>query len=220
MADNSFHIEIPREIAASELYSSGGFVIIPDLLGAGGLAELIAEAYSARPGAQRNTLAVSDGTEGRGGAPGRAFTSAHGGAVQWRLFNAPALLASLRRICGIGAVPTGGGTYTYYEQPGDFLALHRDIVTCDLAVITCLADTAEASAGGGLLVYPEHIRQPLTSARAAGMGAATPVPLGRGETVALLGGIVPHEVAPMQPGKERIVSVMCYHLAASSNPLS
>jgi hypothetical protein len=53
-------------------------------------------------------------------------------------------------------VPTGGRTYTYYEQPGDFLALYREIVTCDLAVIACLVDTGKASAGGGLLVATNY----------------------------------------------------------------
>ena len=36
------------------------------------------------------------------------------------------------------------------------------------------------------------------------------MPLTRGETIVLLGGILPHEVIPMAEGQERIVSVMCY----------
>jgi hypothetical protein len=211
------HFDVPPEIAASPLYAAGGFAIIPDLFAADALADLMVEALSVRPTGQRNVLAVvSDGTEGRGGSPGRAFTSAHGREVQWRLFSAPALLASLSQLCGL-AEPTGGGTYTYYEQPGDFLALHRDIVTCDLALLTCLGETCATPSGGGLLVYPGHATEPLSSARAAGRSAAKPVLLGPGETVALLGGIVPHEVAPMQLGQSRIVSVMCYRLPVTSD---
>jgi len=48
--------------------------------------------------------------------------------------------------------------------------------------------------------------------RAAGACAATPVPLDPGQTVALLGGIVPHEVTPMAADQERIVAVMCYRM--------
>lgn len=212
------HIDIPPEIVASPLYAAGGFAIIPGLLAADVLAELLAEALSARPTGQRNALAVSDRTEGRGGSPARAFTSAHGRALQWRLFSAPALIASLSQMCGLAVVPAGSGTYTYY-QPGDFLALHRDIVTCDLAAITCLSETGATTGCGGLLVYPGHATEPLSRARAAGRAAATPAPLGRGDTAALLGGIVPHEVSPMQPGQERIVSVMCYRISAAAGQL-
>jgi hypothetical protein len=210
------HIEIPPEIVASPLYAAGGFAIIPGLFPADVLAELLAEALSAKPTGQRNVLAVSDGTEGRGGSPARAFTSAHGCALQWRLFTAPALIASLSQMCGLAAVPAGSGTYTYYQQPGDFLALHRDIFSCDLAVITCLSETGATTRCGGLLVYPGHATEPLSRACAAGRAAATPAPLGRGDTVVLLGGIVPHEVSPMQPGQERIVSVMCYRISAAA----
>ncbi len=218
MPECVFQIDLPAAIAASALYASGGFVIIPDLLASEALEELAAEAFSARSTGQRNIFAFSDGTEGRGGAPGRAFTSANGRDVQWRLFSSPAVLRSLANICGIAAAPSGGGTYTYYDQPGDFLALHRDVVSCDLAVITCLADIGLGADGGGLMVYPGYTKEPLSRVREAGRAAAVPVPLSRGETVALLGGIVPHEVAPMPPGRERIVSVMCCRVAGDQFP--
>jgi hypothetical protein len=205
-------IEIPPEIEASPLYARGGFAIVPGLIAADVLADLTAEALAARPSGQRNAVAVSDGAEGRGGAPGRAFTSAHGGPLQWRIYSAPQLIAFLSQMSGLAATPTGGGSFTYYEQPGDFLALHRDIVACDLAIITCLSETRVAPGGGSLLLYPDHATQPLSTARAAGRSAATPAPLGPGDSAILLGGIVPHEVAPMQPGQQRIVSVMCYRL--------
>jgi len=204
--------EIPPEIKVSALYASGGFVVFRGLLADESFRELVAEALTARAGGKRNVLAASDRTEERGGSPCRAFTSAPGGVVQWRLFSAPALLASLAQICGLSAQPTGGGSYTYYEEAGDFLALHRDIVTCDLAVITCLQETAPEHCGGGLLVYPRHMSEPLLSVRAAGRATAIPAVLRRGDTIALLGGIVPHEVIPMEQRRQRIVSVMCYRV--------
>jgi hypothetical protein len=63
---------------------------------------------------------------------------------------------------------------------------------------------------GELMVYPEFIREPLSAVRAAGRGAGTSVPLDRGHTIILLGGIVPHEVAPTCASQERIVAINCY----------
>jgi hypothetical protein len=218
MSSDLFLSELPGEITVSQLYASGGVLNIPGLVAADAVAELEAEALSARSAGRRNVLAVSDAAEGRGGNPDRAFTSAHARFVQWRLYSAPALVASLVRTCEIVATPTGGGTYSYYEQAGDFLGLHRDILTCDLTVITCLRDTGAATGVGALLVYSKHMNEPLARARAAGRAAATEVPIPRGETVALLGGAVPHEVTPMQPGQERIVSVMCFRIAVTGDP--
>jgi hypothetical protein len=209
---------VPAAITASGLYANGGVLHLPGLLAADQVAELEADARSVRPAGMRNVLAVSAADEKRGGNPDRAFTSAHASHVQWRLYSSPALVASLVRVCGIAATPTGGGTYSYYEQDGDFLGLHRDIVTCDLTVITCLRETGAASGGGALLVYSQYMNEPLARARAAGRAAATQVLLGRGETVALLGGAVPHEVTGMLPGQERIVSVMCYRIAGTGDP--
>jgi hypothetical protein len=106
--------------------------------------------------------------------------------------------------------PTGGGTYSYYEQAGDFLAVHRDVLQCDIAVITSLTRCETAGSTGELVVYPEFIREPLSAVRAAGRGAGTSVPLDRGQTIILMGGIVPHEVAPTCAGQERIVAINCY----------
>lgn len=206
-ADDS--LEIPSEIAASRLYTAGGFTVIRELFAAEVVAELQAEALAARPTGQRNVAASSDGTEGRGGSPGRAFYTVPGGALQWQLFSASALVESLVKISGLALEPLGGGSFTFYDQPGDFLALHRDIVACDLAVITCLDRAETRPGGGGLIVYPDHATKPLSAARWAGRAAGTPAPLARGETILLLGGVVPHEVTPMETGQERIVSVMC-----------
>jgi hypothetical protein len=60
----------------------------------------------------------------------------------------------------------------------------------------------------------------LSTVRAAGRSAGTSVPLDRGHTMILLGGIVPHEVAPTSPGQERIVTINCFRAltATSSDP--
>ena len=120
------------------------------------------------------------------------------------------MVAALSRICGVEVALIGGGTYSYYENAGDFLALHRDVVKCDVAVITCLSLRVPDLSAGGMHVYPEYIREPLSRVRAAGRDAGRAAPLARGETIVLFGGILPHEVIPMAAGQERIVSVMCY----------
>jgi hypothetical protein len=203
--------EFPTAIASSKIHACGGALILADLLGAMALAELEAESRVRRAESQRNELAVSDGAEGRGGNPARAMRAANGGDVQWRLFSALNLVDTVGRSCGLTLTPTGGGTYTYYEYSGDFLALHRDNDTCDLTVLTCLHDTCGATRGG-LLVYPQHIGVPLSQVRAAGRAAAIRVTIGCGVSAALLGGVVPHEVSGMELGQERIVSVMCYRI--------
>jgi hypothetical protein len=215
--------EVPPSLTASRLYAAGGALRLPHLLGEAVVAAREPEARAARPSGHRNVLDDPGATvaiEERGGSPGRAFTSAHGSAVQWTIFSAPALVASVEEWCGLSATPTGGGSYSYYEQAGDYLSLHRDIVQCDLTLITCLKDIRTAGDGGELLVYSNHIGASLAETRRAGRAAATPLPIGRGDTVALLGGVVAHEVSAMQPGQERIVSVMCYRVIVDGKPLS
>jgi len=208
--------DLPGAIMQSTLYRHGGVLVVADLLDVRAVDELESEALRVRAGSWRNEAKCPDVAEERGGCPSRAFAAAHAGYLQWNIFSSPALVASLVEICGLDATPLGGGSYSYYERPGDFLALHRDIVACDLTVITCLRDTGELPAGGALLVYPLHINRPLQAAREAGRCAARAVALGRGESAVLLGGVVPHEVAAMQPGQERMVSVMCYRVQGLS----
>ena len=207
-------LALPPEITSSQLYAKGGFTLVERLFSEEDLRELQTEALTARSAAFRNELAASSEIEEqeRGGSPARAFSSAPGGAVQLRLFRASVVLGWLEQISGASVVPTGGGSFTYYERAGDFLSLHRDIATCDLALITCLEETASSETAGGLLVYPEYMLEPLSSVHAAGRASATPVPLRCGETIALFGGLVPHEVAGMDPRQERIVSLMCYRI--------
>ena len=119
---------------------------------------------------------------------------------------------TLASVCGLGVSASGCGTYSYYEETGDFLAVHRDVEQCDLAVITSLTRCRMDCPAGELVVYPDLIREPLSTVRAAGRSAGISVPLDRGHTMILLGGILPHEVVPTSPGQERIVTVNCYRL--------
>jgi hypothetical protein len=207
-------LDIPRWLLGSRLYANGGYLLAPGLLGPETLDGLRAEADIARPRGSRGVVAQSDGTEYRGGSPARAYRSAPGEGLHWALHASSRMVDALSRWCGVAAEPTGAGTYSYYEQAGDFLALHRDVVNCDMALITCLTLRDGDGASGGLLVYPNHMHDPISTVRAAGRSAGVAVPMVQGDTVALLGGIVAHEVTPASPSQERIVAIMCYRLVA------
>jgi hypothetical protein len=210
VAARDWHFNPPQEILQSRLFTAGGYLVVCGLFDEETLRGLRAEADVVRSEAERMLVADSDGTEGRGGYPARAYRSGPGRDLHWGLHGCQQMAETLRRVCGVTVSATGGGTYSYYEQTGDFLAVHRDVLQCDIAVITSLTNCMMDSSTGELVVYPEFIREPLSKVRTAGRSSGTLVPLDRGQTVILLGGIVPHEVAPTCAGQERIVAINCY----------
>jgi hypothetical protein len=224
IAVHDWHFNPPEEILQSPLLAAGGYLVVRGLFDEETLQGLRAEAEIARAEAERMLVADSDGTEGRGGFPARAFLVGSGSDLHWGLHGCQQMAETLGCLCGFAVSATGGGTYSYYEQTGDFLALHRDVLQCDVAVITSLTHCAADGSTGELVVYPEFIREPLSAVRSAGRASGICVPLDRGHTIILLGGIVPHEVAPTCAGQERIVAINCYRAqitdALEPNPLS
>jgi hypothetical protein len=206
----------PAEVLASRLFAAGGYFVVSGLFDEATLKALRAEAEAARPEGVRQLLIESDGTEGRGGSPARSFRSGRGGELHWGLHGSPQMKARLEQLCGVTITPTGSGSFSYYEQPGDFLALHRDILQCDMAVITCLDTRAGDGPSGELTIYPGFMREPLSAARAAGRACGTVIALERGHTIVLLGGLVPHEVTPAAVGQERIVAINCFRIESNT----
>jgi len=200
----------PREILESRLLAVGGYIVIAGLFDEQTLHGMRAEANGVRREALHGCVAHSDGTEGRGGSPARAFRSAPGGVLHSGLQGCQQMADTLSRLCGFTVSATGRGTYSYYEQAGDFLAVHRDVLQCDIAVMTSLTRSIVDGSTGELAVYPKFMREPLSVVRSVGRTAARSVPLDRGQTAILLGGIVPHEVVPTCAGQERIVAIGCY----------
>ncbi len=188
---------------------NGGFRVVRGLFDAEALAALCAEANAARERGGRAVVETSDGNEDRGGCPARSLRSAGAGKTHWRFHGSAPMLDVLHELSGSRVAPMGGGTYSYYERRGDFLAVHRDVIGCDLAVITALTEPCDA---GALVVYPEFRDKPLSAVRAAGRSAGLPLRLERGDTIVLLGGDVPHELPPV--ARERIVAIMCYRFVA------
>ena len=223
-AANEWQFNPPEEVLQSRLFASGGYLVVAGLFEEETLQALRAEAEAARLEGRRAIVPDSDGTEGRGGVPARCYRSGAGGELHWGLHGCEQMAETLGRLCGVTVTATGGGTYSYYEEPGDFLAVHRDVLQCDIAVITSLTHSRVEGSSGELVIYPEFIREPLSTVRSVGRAAGTFIPLDRGQTIILLGGLVPHEVAPTNPGQERIVAINCYRVdtadASDSDPLS
>jgi hypothetical protein len=219
VSECDWQFDPPPEVLESRLFAAGGYFVVRGLFDEETLRKLLAEAGNARVEAERMILAESDGAEGRGGFPARAYRSGPSGDLHWALHGCQQMTDTLASVCGLKVTPTGSGTFSYYEEPGDFLALHRDVFQCDIAVITALTACVRDRTEGELVVYPDFMREPLSTARAAGRSAGLSMPLDRGHTMILLGGIVPHEVAPTFPGQERIVAINCYRVltAASSD---
>jgi hypothetical protein len=224
VAARDWHFNPPDEILQSRLFASGGYLVVCGLFDEETLQRMRAEADAVRTESERMLVADSDGTEGRGGFPARAYRSGAGRDLHWWLHGCQQMAQTLSRVSGVTVSPTGAGTYSYYEQTGDFLAVHRDVLQCDIAVITSLTSCMMDGSTGELVVYPEFIREPLSAVRAAGRSAGTSIPLDRGQTIILLGGIVPHEVAPTGAGQDRIVAINCYRAQTAdvldSDPLS
>ena len=220
---NEWEFNPPEEVLQSRLFAAGGYFVVAGLFDEDTLQALRAEADAARSEGQRAIVPDSDGTEGRGGVPARCYRSGAGGELHWGLHGCEQMADTLARVCGAKIIATGGGTYSYYEEEGDFLAVHRDVLQCDVAVITALTHSRVEGSTGELVIYPQFIREPLSTVRSIGRSAGTYVPLDRGQTIILLGGLVPHEVAPTGPGQERIVAINCYRIetayAIDSDPL-
>jgi hypothetical protein len=200
---------LSQTLCDSVLMQRGGCLLIDDLLGATLLTALCDEANERQNEARRTVWPGSRQVDWRGGDPARSYAGVTGGPVQSSIFASPDLAAHLSDLCGLPLRLAGVGSFSYYEA-GDFLAVHRDILTCDITLLTCLLDTATGTPGRSpLRLYPAYARAPLTQLRATAAPTHVDIRLDRGQTAILLGGIVPHEVLPMTAHQRRTVSVIC-----------
>jgi hypothetical protein len=203
-----------RAICESTLMKKGGCAIYDHFPSAAVCARLLAESRLCLASAVATAVTTSDGEEVRGGNPARRFISAGGGEEQAAFYRNPKTARFLGRICTCRVRPTGEhGTYTYYARPGDHLALHRDIETCDIAVVTCLLDChCKGSTGGVTRFYPVRQHEMLSQIRATPDVGAVNVRLQVGHTMVIFGGLVPHLIQPLAPSELRIVSILCFRV--------
>lgn len=146
---------------------------------------------------------------GERGAPDRWLESAPGGPALEQFACSAVVLDTLARATGVAWQPAGPGTWSYYRREGHHLGIHRDLAVCDLAVITCVLDQGGHGQAGLLRVWPARARESLDDIRRNPQDACH-VRIRAGETVLLLGGIVPHQVLPVGPRQVRIVAPLCY----------
>lgn len=207
-------VEIPHAIRRSPLMRDGGFGVFEALLGDDVISAITAEAVEAYQSSTLSDVADCGDRSERGGSPARRFASSPGGPVQGAFYNADWMIEFLGALAGSRVAPTGGlATFSYYVSPGDYLDVHRDVVSCDLAVITCLLDSAPERMSGSLCVYPDRVAESVMSIRASGERGGRMVHLLPGQTIVMFGGIVPHRLDPVAPAQQRVVSVMCYSVS-------
>jgi hypothetical protein len=198
---------------------AGGVAVFDGVPDPGTCAALAFEAHASYPESTRQVLEDGDGAEGRGGMPARALQTAGAGAVQDALYASPWLHAFLSAQCGQPIGPSGNrGSYSYYVEPGDHLGLHLDVDTCDVTLITVLQDdTDPRDPAGGLAVYPRALGAPLREVRAAPEDGMALVKARPGQSIVILGGLVPHRVLPLGGSGQRIISALCF-CAGSPDP--
>jgi len=204
-----------RVLGRTLLARSGGS-IRARLVDARALADLQEEAARQAVDARQMLVARPVSGDRYRGDPDRWLDSAQGGPALHAFYHAPHVLELLRSLTGLTWRTTGeAGSFSYYRRPGHHLGLHRDIETCELAVITCLRDDRPSpdSAGGVLCLYPSRSTEPLADIQGSLDTRAIEVRLAPGESIVLLGGIVPHRLTPVTHGQMRIITPLCYRVA-------
>ncbi|MDT7810540.1 MAG: hypothetical protein QOJ42_456 [Acidobacteriaceae bacterium] len=205
---------IPECIKKSPMMQKGGFEIVNGLLPEPKREQMLAEAIRLYPESCQSYEPESDGEEIRGGSPARQFLSSQGGPVQDVFYQDNWLTGVLSDRTSNNIVTSGErGTFTYYVRAGDHLAIHRDVQSCDVAVVSCLLENSRPDQTGGCItIYPERIYEPLSSIRATPQEGALTIRLELGQTIFMFGGALPHSILPLGAEQTRIVSVLCFRV--------
>jgi hypothetical protein len=196
------------------LFRAGGVAVVDGITDHQTMAALSVEAQAQYAVADRQVCdaVTSDNCDWRGGVPPRQLSTASGGPAQDALYRSASLLEFLGRVCGGSVRPSGSrGSYSYYVSRDDYLGLHLDIVTCDVTVISVLADSSPDH-GGALVVQRGNVGVPLSVLRRSPQAGEEVVKAAAGSTIILLGGLVPHRVLPLNTG-QRVISALCFEAA-------
>ena len=200
------------DLSASPLVQQGGWCLLEAWPAPGERDQLLEEARALRGEAERTESTAPDPEPHRGGDPPRGFASVPAGERQEALYQDPALAERLGREVGRPVQPSAErGTYSFYEQRGDHLGIHRDIADCDVTLVTCLQDHADPGfETGAVAVWPARLDAPLSEVRLAADREAVRLRLGVGETLLLCGAVLPHAVLPVAEDQDLILSILCF----------
>lgn len=195
-------------LARSPLAAAGGVAII-DLLDEVTLRAIQAEADRSYANNVEHRLETPPSDPWDRGNPDRWLRSAAGGPVLAMLMASRKLTEVLDAQTGIAWSPLSPqGSFSYYDQPGHHLGVHRDIERCDLTCIIC-CDLTGTGSGSELMVYRSAVRTPLDHLR-QGVVAGRAVSLQPGQAALILGGLVPHKVTPVVGDLRRTVAPICF----------
>jgi hypothetical protein len=205
-------VRSPAECALrdSAFVRGGGFAVLSGLLSGELRRQMLGEALERLSFAEESYAPAFDGEEVRGGTPARRFLNASGGGILSHCGAADGMVEALAGIVGVPLVCSGTGTYSYYGRPGDYLGIHRDILACDVAAISCLHDTPRDDSAGLLCLYPQSIEMKLSHVRRHPDRGVVGLRLEPGQTLVIAGGMVPHAVLPVADRQLRIVALCCY----------
>ena len=196
-------------LAGSPLVRGGG-VLVCRLTNPSTLASLQADAVLAHHDAVEVRVVEPDQSDSRGD-PDRWLESAPGGPAQDAFACSATLAEVLQRATGVSWELAGPGSWSYYRWPGHHLGIHRDLAICDVAVITCVLNEGGHHQSGALRLWPTRAGEQLDELRRDARGAID-LHVKTGDTVLLLGGVVPHRVLPLTTGHVRIVAPLCYRI--------
>jgi hypothetical protein len=197
-----------------ELARGGGFAVAR-VVNPRAVDVLAREALRLMPSAQPSEVYRSPEDEdgpGRGN-PARHYETADSGPALQRLYEATGIRRVLQRATGLDWEPSGpAGCYLYYREAGHYMGVHRDIEICELALITCVYESGAPPRGpsGALQLWPGRGDEALTQIRRDREAGRVAVHLRPGDSVLLLGGLIPHAVAPVAPGHVRITAPLCF----------
>lgn len=189
-----------------------GYRVIKNLISSFVLKALQSEADNQFRYAVRNEAAAELPLPERGGQPARRLYSSNGEKILQSIYENRKLLSQMEQWTGLRLAPTGEqGSYSYYMHKGDYLSLHRDIHSCDVTLITTLKHQSLAGSKGGMLcLYPQRKHEPLNRIIKHPLSGAKLLHLAEGDSLILLGGIVPHWLLTMLVNEKRVTALLCY----------
>lgn len=199
------------------IIANAGLLLLEGLISSDYFAALQQECMHSHAVAVEQQTSKQTSAGYREGSPARWLLTAEGGPVQTSLYHDPVLLQHLSAYCGRPVAPTGQtGSYSYYDAPGHFLGLHRDITGCDTALITCLYRDKWATESGSLRVYYKKFGSKLDEVDQQSSNCWD-IDMQTGQSILLLGGWIPHEVLPSAAGHKRYISVLCFAFASGAD---